>query len=345
MYAYPSPSPPQPSADVYGGARNYSASPHSHGAATTTTTSYARPSSPVAGAHFNHHFETVARALDSFGVPGIAGYGQTPASPRQESVWGASAAAPPVTSPLGSAPGHAYSKTVSVAPPGGAPVEHFRIAVGESGDNIRETIRSAFGLSAATTFTLRDQQGLNAVLGFPSLTDGSQYQLRITQAGGLAAGAPAEAGGGFAASMMAPAAASASMVSAPPAAASMVSAPPPVAAMAASTMAVHGSGVPDMMAASASDVVTAAGDMFGASLSVRPPPSVDVASSSARPPHPATRRPSTRREVLPPPSSEPGPLHGRYGRHLPIPGATKALPPDERHSLGAHGRRPPPNAH
>eukprot|EP01062_Namystynia_karyoxenos_P067021 TRINITY_DN6091_c3_g1_i2.p1 TRINITY_DN6091_c3_g1~~TRINITY_DN6091_c3_g1_i2.p1 ORF type:complete len:548 (+),score=177.78 TRINITY_DN6091_c3_g1_i2:69-1646(+) len=168
--------PPPPSADPY--ARGFSSSPVG---ATTTTAAFV-PGSPPSGAHFSHHFEQVARALEGAGVhnshpifsQGLGGMGSPLASPRAPEQWG-----PPGYPQHYLQQPQPYSKTITVAAQSGAQ-EHFRIAVGEAAENIRETLRGAFGLSPGATFCLRDSQGCNAVLGFPSLVDGARYELRVT---------------------------------------------------------------------------------------------------------------------------------------------------------------------
>lgn len=261
----------------------------------TTTTTYGGQSPVPAGAHFNQHFDTISRALDSVGIPGGVYaqqqqqqqqgglvYGGVPiGSPRAQDGWGA--AYPAKES--------AYGKTVAVVAPNGQ-TEMFRIAVGESGDNIREAIRGAFALGPSCSFTLRDPQGCNVVLGFPSLADGSRYQIFAT--------AQLPAGHG---------------------------------AMSPRAYAPPSSPVPQQQSPPpqyANGAAAAAGAHSAPGAAYADPSPLHPAAAYPHQPAPAAYVPARRRQRQtswrpPAPGGGPGPKHGRHGRAAPMPRTRKAL--------------------
>ena len=81
---------------------------------------------------------------------------------------------------IGVGNGTTTSKRISISL--GEESQGFMICPGESGDNIREAVRGAFGLSVSSTFAVRDMNDCNIVMGYPSVVDHGRYRLVLRSA-------------------------------------------------------------------------------------------------------------------------------------------------------------------
>ena len=134
------------------------------------------PLSPRAGVQFGGY----APQQQQYGAPQVLPQqlnfppSPTPATPRTPGIYAGSP-----SRGHGAAAQQTTAKVVSVVSAETGEAQNFRLCAGEHGDNVRAAVRGAFGVPESSSMAVRDQAGVNIVLGFPSVVEGGKYELFV----------------------------------------------------------------------------------------------------------------------------------------------------------------------